>query len=126
MPPFPLYTPLLLLQAQDFIEDQMTAHASLVKELGNFVCEVSWRWAGGGVVRCACAVLRCTATAGAHAASGGILRMQPPLPPLLHAAAPVAPAACPCLQLKRVGQGHGVFHFDDRIDKPHGDVLPAA
>jgi hypothetical protein len=25
-----------------------------------------------------------------------------------------------------VGQGHGVFHFDERIDKPHRDVLSAA
>jgi hypothetical protein len=42
-PPFPLCKSLLLLQAQDFLEGQMSTQARLVKELGNNVCEVRSR-----------------------------------------------------------------------------------
>lgn len=42
-----------------------------------------------------------------------LLRMHPPPLPAL-----------PAPQLKRVGKGHGVFHFDERIDE--GGLTAAA
>lgn len=93
------------LQAQDFIEDEMSAQVKVVKWLGDRICEVGAGqsaacrragWCRGGK----------SITAPRFAGLWECIWRDCCLVVLLRV-----------LQLKRVGKGHGVFHFDEKIDQ---------